>query len=139
MNETSPRTASTPTRTTVIADDDWVVYSPDEIPAPTVRRSDAAFGPTAVPRQAPATQPPASAPGRDVNRVAPSAPAANGALYTLEAPVRCPECNSDIQTLRVLRLLRTQASFTSTLPRKGYVMVCPECDRMVSAELSGLA
>jgi len=35
-------------------------------------------------------------------------------------------------------VLRTQASFTSTLPRKGYVVVCPECERMLSAELSGL-
>ena len=61
-----------------------------------------------------------------------------GALYTLEAPAYCPECNREIRTLRVLRVLRTQVSFTSTLPRKGYVIVCPECDRLLSAELSGL-
>ena len=61
-----------------------------------------------------------------------------GALYTLEAPVQCPQCEQEIRTLRVLRVLRTQASFTSTLPRKGYVVVCPECERMLSAELSGL-
>lgn len=40
--------------------------------------------------------------------------------------------------MRVLRVLRTQVSFTSTLPRKGYVIVRPECDRLLSAELSGL-
>jgi hypothetical protein len=61
-----------------------------------------------------------------------------GALYTLEAPARCPECEQEIRTLRVLRVLRTQVSFTSTLPRKGYVIVCPECERLLSAELSGL-
>jgi len=69
---------------------------------------------------------------------APKAPNTGGALYTLESPVRCPQCDNEIRTFRVLRVLRTQASFTSTLPRKGYVVVCPECDRMLSAELSGL-
>jgi hypothetical protein len=68
----------------------------------------------------------------------PRASAGAGALYTLEAPVVCPQCEQEIRTLRVLRVLRTQASFTSTLPRKGYVVVCPDCDRMLSAELSGL-
>ena len=62
----------------------------------------------------------------------------DGALYTLEAAARCPECHNEIRTLRVLRVLRTQVSFTSTLPRKGYVVVCPQCERMLSASLSGL-
>jgi hypothetical protein len=61
-----------------------------------------------------------------------------GALYTLEGPVTCPECNTEIRTLRVLRVLRTQVSFTSTLPRRGYVILCPDCERILSAELSGL-
>lgn len=61
-----------------------------------------------------------------------------GAIYTLEFSTRCPHCNRQINTLRVSRLLRTHVSFTSTLPRKGYVIVCPECDGMLSAELSGL-
>jgi len=63
---------------------------------------------------------------------------ADGALYTLEFPVVCPHCDAQITTLRVFRLLRTQVSFTSTLPRKGYVIVCPECERPISSELSGL-
>jgi hypothetical protein len=62
----------------------------------------------------------------------------DGALYTLEFPVTCPHCDKQITTLRVFRLLRTQVSFTSTLPRKGYVIVCPECERPISSELSGL-
>lgn len=61
-----------------------------------------------------------------------------GAEYTLESPAHCPECAQEIRTIRVLRLLRTQVSFTSTLPRKGYVVVCPACERLISAALSGL-
>ena len=61
-----------------------------------------------------------------------------GAVYTLEVPTRCPQCCSEIIVVRVSRLLRTQVSFTSTLPRKGYIIVCPECDGILSAELSGL-
>jgi hypothetical protein len=60
------------------------------------------------------------------------------AMYTLESAVNCPHCEREIRTFKVLRVLRTQASFTSTLPRKGYVIICPECERMMSAELSGL-
>ena len=62
----------------------------------------------------------------------------NGAVYTLESPVRCPQCENEIRTFRVLRVLRTQVSFTSTLPRRGYVIVCPECEGLLSADLSGL-
>jgi hypothetical protein len=61
-----------------------------------------------------------------------------GAVYTLEFPTRCPQCCTEINSVRVSRLLRSQVSFTSTLPRKGYIIVCPECDGILSAELSGL-
>jgi hypothetical protein len=61
-----------------------------------------------------------------------------GAVYSLEFPVQCPHCAMEISTFKVFRLLRSQVSFTSTLPRKGYVIVCPECDRPISSELSGL-
>ena len=61
-----------------------------------------------------------------------------GAVYSLEYPTKCPHCEQEIQTFRVFRLMRVQASFTSTLPRKGYVIVCPECDHLISSELSGL-
>jgi len=44
----------------------------------------------------------------------------------------------EIGVVRVSRLLRSHVSFTSTLPRKGYVIVCPECERPISSELSGL-
>jgi hypothetical protein len=61
-----------------------------------------------------------------------------GATYTLEAPVRCPHCHESIRVLRVFRLSRTQVSFTSPLPRAGRVIICPQCERIVSAELGGL-
>ncbi|MBI4485998.1 MAG: hypothetical protein HY655_08315 [Acidobacteria bacterium] len=61
-----------------------------------------------------------------------------GAAYRLEAPARCPTCAKDVVTIRVLRALRTHVSFTSTLPRKGYVIACPECGAMLSAALSGI-
>ena len=60
------------------------------------------------------------------------------AVYALETPVRCPHCREPIRTVRVLALTRTQVAFTSTLPRRGRVITCPECERILSAELSGL-
>jgi hypothetical protein len=60
------------------------------------------------------------------------------AQYELEQPAKCPHCRAVIRTLRVLRLTRTQVSFTSTLPRSGRALICPECDRILSAECSGL-
>ena len=61
-----------------------------------------------------------------------------GATYTLEMPVRCLYCDERIQSLRIVGLTRSQVAFTSTLPRKGRVAICPECDRILPAELSGL-
>jgi len=61
-----------------------------------------------------------------------------GAVYTLELSARCPHCLVQIRTVRVLKLKRTQAAFTSTLPRGGRVIVCPECNRILSAELAAL-
>lgn len=59
-----------------------------------------------------------------------------GAVYTIEQPVRCPHCKEPMRTVRVLRLARTNVSFTSTLPRGGRVFACPHCERMLSVELS---
>ena len=60
----------------------------------------------------------------------------NGAVYTLERSARCPHCKELIRSLRVIRLKRTQVSFTSPLPRAGRVIVCPSCLGIVSADLS---
>lgn len=61
------------------------------------------------------------------------------AEYTLEYPVKCPWCQADLEVLRVVRLLRTRVNFTSTLPRRGRVIACPECQKVISAELAGFA
>lgn len=62
----------------------------------------------------------------------------SGAVYSLEFSTHCPHCSREVSSVRVSRLLRTQVSFTSTLPRKGYIIVCPECEGILSAALSGL-
>ena len=61
------------------------------------------------------------------------------AEYTLEYSVRCPHCEKDLEVLKVVRLLRTRVNFTSTLPRRRRVLACPECQKIVSAELAGFA
>jgi DNA-binding response OmpR family regulator len=58
------------------------------------------------------------------------------AVYRLETPVRCPQCGETISTLKAVRLLRTQVNFTSTLPRRGRVVICPCCASVVPAELT---
>ena len=58
------------------------------------------------------------------------------AEYSLEHPVRCQACGEIVTNLKAIRLLRTEVNFTSTLPRRGRVVVCPLCHTLVSAELS---
>jgi len=58
------------------------------------------------------------------------------AEYALEYPAVCPHCGCDVQILRVVRLLRTRVNFVSTLPRRGRVLICPQCRTILSAELT---
>lgn len=58
------------------------------------------------------------------------------AEYTLETPVRCPTCGERVEVLKAVRLIRGRVNFTSTLPRRGRVVVCPHCLAIVPAELS---
>lgn len=55
------------------------------------------------------------------------------AEYTLETSVCCPGCKESVDTVYVVRLLRTRVNFTSSLPRRGYVVVCPSCRTVVPA------
>lgn len=112
--------------------DEWGIFDPKRAGVPAVMEALRDRGTAEHVPPAPAETTPAPAPQHSRHQNI------GGALYTLEAPVHCPQCDNEVRTLRVLRVIRTQASFTSTLPRKGYVVVCPECDRMLSAELSGL-
>ena len=52
--------------------------------------------------------------------------------YMLESPLQCPRCSDEISIIRVVRLLRAKVNFTSTLPRKGYLVVCPSCQAIIS-------
>jgi CheY-like chemotaxis protein len=64
-------------------------------------------------------------------------PAPNSdAVYRLETPVRCPQCGDTITSLKAVRMLRTQVNFTSTLPRRGRILICPSCLSIVPAELT---
>lgn len=58
------------------------------------------------------------------------------AEYTLESPVRCPACGERITSVKAVRLVRAQVNFTSTLPRRGRVIVCPHCLAVIPAELT---
>ena len=60
------------------------------------------------------------------------------AEYTLESGANCPSCNTQVTTLQVVRLLRTKVNFTSSLPRRGYAVVCPVCHSLVPATVGGI-
>ncbi|HKQ97532.1 MAG TPA: hypothetical protein VJV75_06640 [Candidatus Polarisedimenticolia bacterium] len=60
------------------------------------------------------------------------------AEYSLESGANCSSCNSPIQSLQVIRLLRTKVNFTSSLPRRGFVAICPVCRSIITATLGGL-
>lgn len=68
---------------------------------------------------------------------APNVPTdATEAEYALETPVRCPACAERIATLKAIRLIRGPVNFTSTLPRRGRVLACPQCLAIVPGELT---
>jgi uncharacterized protein YbaR (Trm112 family) len=58
------------------------------------------------------------------------------AEYALEYAALCPSCKGTLKTLKVVRLLRTRVNFTSTLPRHGRVVICPDCRTILSAALT---
>jgi hypothetical protein len=53
------------------------------------------------------------------------------AIYQLESAVCCPHCSTQLETVHVVRLLRTRVNFTSSLPRRGYVCTCPDCHKVI--------
>ena len=67
-----------------------------------------------------------------------SQPGRFDAIYKLETPVKCPSCSELISTMTAVRLLRDQVNFTSTLPRRGRVLACPNCQSVLPAELTNL-
>lgn len=61
-----------------------------------------------------------------------------GPAYELETAARCPHCRNHIQSVRVIRLKRSQVAFMSTLPRGGRALACPACEGILSVELAAL-
>ncbi|MDX1630386.1 MAG: hypothetical protein R3234_00855 [Thermoanaerobaculia bacterium] len=57
------------------------------------------------------------------------------AEYQLESPAVCPCCERDLETVGVIRLLRVRVNFSSTLPRRGYLVACPHCRGILPADL----
>ncbi len=62
-------------------------------------------------------------------------PTASEAQYTLESPIHCTGCQQTLQQVEVIRILRTKVNFTSALPRRGYVVICPKCRSTLPATL----
>jgi len=58
------------------------------------------------------------------------------AEYSLECPVKCPTCREILTTVKAVRILRARVNFTSTMPRRGRLVVCPHCLAVLPAELS---
>ena len=58
------------------------------------------------------------------------------AEYTLEYEAVCPSCEDVLKTVKVIRLLRARVNFTSTLPRHGRIVICPNCRTILSAALT---
>jgi hypothetical protein len=78
-------------------------------------------------------------PASDREDAAPEKPLSRGdATYRLESPARCPQCGEVLSELRAVRLLRVEVNFTSMLPRRGRIVVCPYCQTIVPAELTNL-
>lgn len=57
------------------------------------------------------------------------------AAYAAESSVKCPLCSAMLSTVNVIRLLRTKVNFTSSLPRRGYMVICPECRGVIPAAI----
>jgi hypothetical protein len=65
-------------------------------------------------------------------------PVVGEAEYVMESPIKCPYCRETISSLLIVRLLRGRVNFISTLPRRGYIMVCPACHCYMGGDLGGL-
>ena len=57
------------------------------------------------------------------------------AEFTLESPARCTGCGESIDSVLVVRLLRTKVNFVSSLPRRGLVLICPKCKVILTGSL----
>jgi len=60
------------------------------------------------------------------------------AVFTLESAAVCPACRASLDAVGIVRLLRTRVNFVSSLPRRGQLMICPQCKTVLGGSLGGL-
>ena len=60
------------------------------------------------------------------------------AEYQLEMAAVCPQCKAKIESVHVVRALRVKVNFVSSLPRRGQMLVCPECRAILGGSLGGI-
>jgi hypothetical protein len=60
------------------------------------------------------------------------------AEYLLEIPLPCPHCRQVMQSVVIVRMLRSRVNFVSSLPRRGHAIACPACRGILSMELGGI-
>ena len=60
------------------------------------------------------------------------------AEYTLESNVVCPNCQESLDTLQVVRMLRSKVNFVSGAPRRAQLLICPLCQAVLAGNLGGL-
>ena len=74
----------------------------------------------------------------DLDRPQAGAPSNVEAVFTLESSAVCPSCKARLETVGIVRLLRTRVNFVSSLPRRGQLMICPACRTVLGGALGGL-
>ena len=77
-------------------------------------------------------------PDLDLDRPEPSPASDVEAVFTLESAAVCPACRGSLETVGIVRLLRTRVNFVSSLPRRGQLMICPQCRTVLGGGLGGL-
>ena len=60
------------------------------------------------------------------------------AVFTLETTAVCPACRVSLDSIGIVRLLRTRVNFVSSLPRRGQLMICPHCKTVLGGGLGGM-
>ena len=60
------------------------------------------------------------------------------AEYALEMSASCPQCKTEIESVHVVRALRMKVNFVSSLPRRGQLLICPECRGILGGSLGGI-
>ena len=77
-------------------------------------------------------------PDLDLDRQEPDSVADVEAVFTLESVAVCPACGRSLDRVGIVRLLRTKVNFVSSLPRRGQLMICPQCRTVLGGGLGGL-